>query len=155
MSATQTARRSGASGSRASGAWAGGVAFALAGVLFASAYLAGLELPLIRSDRYAFLALVTLGWLGCQAGAGATVARVGWSHPVVLAGAALGLAAAAVIVLTLTGWGGPLQLVSRSAGISLDRAGLAALAAIFAAKAALAWRRSPGPDRGSSSTGPR
>jgi hypothetical protein len=126
------ARSTGTSGSAARG-----LAFALGGALLAGAYLAGLQLPWIHSDRDAFVGLVALGWLGCMAGAGATVARMGWTHPIVLAGASMGVAAMVAIVLTLTGWGGPMLWLSSGARVTLDRAGVCTLACLLAAKGLL------------------
>jgi hypothetical protein len=117
---------------------AAGALFGLLGAVLGAAYLARLgQLP-IHSDRDAFLAVLLMGWLGCTVGMRAVVGRSGWARPDIAIGAALGVAALAVVGFTLMGWGGPLTSISSLTGLSLDGMGVLLLAVILAVKSALA-----------------
>src|SRR6266542_4471030 len=64
------------------------------------------SLPLIGSDRGAFLVLVVVGMTMCALGGiGVAPTRLGWSHPVTIVGIALGTLIGLIVVLALIGQG--------------------------------------------------
>ena len=69
------------------------------------ATLTGSKLPLISSDRAAFLAVAALGFLMCTLALRSTAAQKGfsWLNPFAIAAAVLGTLAIVLAILVLTG----------------------------------------------------
>jgi len=107
---------------------------------FVAAVLAGARLPVIATDRDAFVALVILGWVTCMTGAGSAIQSLGWRHPITIAGSMLGFVALALIVLVVTGTTAPLASLAEAFGgsvgsaTSADRVAFVGLALVLAAK---------------------
>lgn len=106
------------------------------------AVLSGARLPVISTDRDAFLAMLGLGWLGCMVSAGSTVQALGWRHPISLLGVALGVVALILVALVFTGTTAPLASLAQAfAGpasrASAERVQFVGLGAVIVAKSAL------------------
>jgi hypothetical protein len=93
----------------------------LLALVLAAVVLSGGHPPFASDDRGAFMILLGLGWVGCTAGAGPAFLDLGWRHPIVLAGIALGIAALAIALCVVVG------------GAS-DRAGFVALEVVLLSK---------------------
>ena len=87
-----------------------------------AAYFLGLKLPVITSDRAAFLAAAGLGFLMCMLGMGKVVTGLGWTHPISIVGSAIGALILVLVLIVLAGWRLPF--------LAGDRAGLIAVVAL-------------------------
>ncbi len=91
-------------------------------LLLIVAVLAGLntQLPLVDTDRGAFIALAVLGAAMCSAGGiGTAIAKRGWADPVTIIGSVLGVLMLALIVLALLGVRLPFAATDREAFMAL------------------------------------
>jgi hypothetical protein len=78
------------------------------------------QLPLVNTDRGAFIALAILGFAMCSVGGiGTAIARRGWKGGVTILGSVLGVLALAFIVLVLLGVSLPFIATDRDAIIAL------------------------------------
>lgn len=102
------------------------------------AVLTNLNLLVVGSDAPVFYALVLVGMGMCVLGGiSRAPATLGWSHPVTLSGAFLGIA---ILMLTMAftfGWIAALQPVASTIGITVERAAVLLLALLMAAKWAI------------------
>jgi len=76
----------------------------LGAALVVGAHLAGWKVPLIATDRSAFYALAILGFGMCTLSMGQTTTHLGWTHPITIAGVALGVLITLLVVVVLAGW---------------------------------------------------
>jgi len=82
--------------------------------------LTGRSVPLISDDRGALLALGVMGFVMCTlGGSGKVPSMLGWSHPISIVGAMLGVAAMLIVVLPLINVKLPVLATDRSAFIAL------------------------------------
>jgi hypothetical protein len=82
--------------------------------------LTGRSVPLISDDRGALLALGLVGLVMCTLGGVGTVqSQLGWTHPITIAGAILGVAAMLIVILPLINVKLPVLATDRSAFIAL------------------------------------
>lgn len=102
---------------------ASAVGVAAAGLL--AAYGLGLKLPVITSDRAAFFAAASLGFLMCLLGMGQIATGLGWTHPLTIAGSAIGGLIILLVVAELAGWRRPFLATDRSALMAVVLLGLA------------------------------
>jgi hypothetical protein len=107
------------------------------------------SLPLLASDQVAFYALVVIGIAMCVVGGlGQVPATLGWTHPITLAGTALGVLALVPAAAVLNGRADVLRPIGSAiygdtgASVSGERVALIVLAVIMAAKWALGLGRS-------------
>lgn len=106
-------------------------------VLFVVAYLAGATVPLITSDRVAFLALAAIGFAMCVLGMNSIVTQLGWTHPVNIIGVIVGVLITLLVIGVLAGWRLPLIADDRAAFIAIAVMGFAKWALGFAARTLL------------------
>ena len=66
--------------------------------------MANPDLPIVGSGRGALLTVALLGIAGCSVGGLSQAPVLGWSHPYIVLGSILGVAALAVIASGLLGW---------------------------------------------------
>ena len=99
-------------------------ALGIVAVLFVSTYLLGWKAALITTDRVAFFTLAALGFGMCILGMGQFVTRLGWAHPVTLAGTVLGVLILLLAVAVWAGWRVPLIPNDRAALIAVAVMGL-------------------------------
>ena len=89
-------------------------------------------------DAMALTALVLLGVGMCAVGGiSRAPAMLGWTHPVTLSGAVLGVAILALLVANAIGWTGGLAPLASAIGISVERAVVLLLAMLLALKWAI------------------
>ena len=104
--------------------WLSG-ALGVAATFFALAYLVGMQVPLVSTDRAAFLALAATGFAMCTLSMGRTTTRLGWTHPLTLVGTTLGVFILLLVVAVLAGWRLPLVPTDRAAFVLIAVLGLA------------------------------
>ncbi len=95
--------------------------------LLVGSVLAGVntQLPLINTDRAAFIALSILGMAMCSAGGiGTAIARRGWKDGVTILGSVIGVLTLALIALVLLGVPLPLITTDRDAILTLAGIGV-------------------------------
>jgi len=111
--------------------------------LIVVALLANIRLPLIGSDRAAFIALVVIGMTMCALGGiGRAQSTLGWTDPVTLVGIVFASLALVLVAAVLTGRAGFLAPVAAVVGgtsalDSTDRAATLVLAGLVAVKWAI------------------
>ncbi len=112
---------------------------ALAGIALVAAFLAGLQIPFVTSDRRAFAALAILGWIGCSVAVGPAIQAVGWRDPTIWAAAALGVCALALVAIVALDRTQVLGSLADAAGIRAtgNRIALILFVAILFAKTLL------------------
>ncbi len=102
------------------------------------AVLTDFNLLVVAGDAPAFYALVLVGIGMCVLGGiSRAPSTLGWTHPVTLSGAVLGVA---ILVLTMAftfGWIAALQPVASAIGITVERVAVLLLALMLAAKWAI------------------
>lgn len=123
------------------------VAANLLGILAALmvvALLANIRLPLLASDRAAFIAVAVVGFTMCALGGiGRAQSTLGWTDPVTLVGIIIGSLALVLIAAVLTGRATFLEPVAALVGgtsmmePSTDRAAALVLAGLMAVKWAI------------------
>ena len=96
----------------------------IAAALFAVAYLGGMKLPWIVSDRAALYALPAAGFGMCMLSMGRTATGLGWTHPITIAGVILGALIITVVVAAAAGWRLPLITSDRAALLFVAAGGL-------------------------------
>ncbi len=102
------------------------------------AVLTNLHLWVVAGDASAFYALVLVGLGMCVfGGISRAPSTLGWTHPVTLSGAVLGIAILALTMAFSFGWIAGLQPVASAIGISVERAAVLLLALVLAAKWAI------------------
>ncbi|MBL8055221.1 MAG: hypothetical protein JNK29_00920 [Anaerolineales bacterium] len=89
-----------------------------------AAYLLGIKLPVITSDRAAFLAVAGLGFLMCMLGMGKVVTGLGWTHPLSILGSVVGALILGLVLVVLAGWRLPFLADDRAALIAVVVLGL-------------------------------
>jgi hypothetical protein len=98
------------------------------------------SLPVIGSGRGALIAVALIGMAGCAVGGLSAAPVLGWTHPVIVLGTALGVAALLVIAAGLLGWDGLLRPVVQlapgnlAAGASTEGLAITALAGLILIK---------------------
>jgi predicted tellurium resistance membrane protein TerC len=96
-------------------------------LLLVAGVLSGLNtrLPLIDTDRAAFIALGVLGFAMCtMGGIGVVIQKRGWADPITIIGTLMGVLALALIVLVLLGVRLPLIATDRDAFVALAGIGV-------------------------------
>ena len=107
-------------------------------VLVLLAVLTNASLIVAGGDSAAFTALVLIGVGMCAvAGISRAPATLGWTHPVTVSGAVLGMAILALIVANAFGWTAVLDPYAAAIGISVQRAAVLILALLIAIKWAI------------------
>jgi hypothetical protein len=82
--------------------------------------LTGRSVPLISDDRGALLALGVIGIVMCSLGGiGKAQSALGWTHPITIVGAILGVAALLIVILPLINVKLPVLATDRSAFVAL------------------------------------
>jgi hypothetical protein len=81
-------------------------------VIVAVAAVTTKSLPLIGSGRGALIAVAVIGMTGCAIAGISQAPILGWTHPVIILGALLGVVALAVIAAGLLGWDALLRPVA-------------------------------------------
>jgi hypothetical protein len=112
--------------------------------LMVAASMANIRLPLLASDRAAFIGLVAVGMAMCALGGiGRAQSTLGWSNPVTIVGIVIGALALGLVATVLAGRADFLAPVASLVGgtttwqSSTDRAATLVLAALIALKWAL------------------
>jgi hypothetical protein len=90
----------------------------------AATYLWGLKMPLITSDRAAFLMVAGLGFGMCLLGMGKVATGLGWTHPISIAGSVVGVLILLIVVAVLAGWRIPPLATDRAALLAVIALGL-------------------------------
>jgi hypothetical protein len=117
-----------------------GAGFVLGSLGLAWAALSNPALPIIGSGRGALLAVGLIGLAGCTVGGLPHTTVVDWSHPMIVVGTALGIAALAIILAGLLGWDAVLRPVAQlvPGGLvrspSTEQLAIIALAGVIALK---------------------
>jgi hypothetical protein len=120
-----------------------GVLFVVASIGVAALALNGRALPIIGGGRGPLIAVTIIGMSGCAIAGISQSTALGWTHPLILIGSALGLVALAVILAGLFGWDSVVRPIAAVApGASLATAttedlALIAIAALIALKFAI------------------
>jgi hypothetical protein len=79
------------------------IGLGLLALLMTIGVLSGWSLPLVEDYRSAIFWLATLGFGMCTLRLGATLARLGWRHPITLVGGLLGLVMLVLVVGLMSG----------------------------------------------------
>jgi hypothetical protein len=113
----------------------------VAAAVIVVALLANIRLPLLGSDRAAFIALVVVGMTMCALGGiGRAQSTLGWTDPITLVGIIIGSVALVLVAAVLTDRAGFLAPISAFVGgtssleSSTDRAATVILAGLIAVK---------------------
>ncbi len=102
------------------------------------AALTNLNLLVVAGDAPVFYALVFVGMGMCVLGGiSRAPSTLGWTHPVTLSGAALGIAILVLMTAFTFGWISALQPVASAVGITVERGAVLLLALLMAAKWAI------------------
>ncbi len=88
------------------------------------AYLLGMQVPFVATDRAAIYALAATGFGMCVLNMGRTTQRMGWMHPINLAGIYVGVLIVLVLVAVAAGMPLPLLTDDRAVFLFLAFAGL-------------------------------
>ena len=117
-----------------------GLFFVIASIGVAVFALNGRALPVLGSGSGPLIAAAVIGMTGCAATGISQVTTLGWTHPLILVGSALGIVALAVILAGLFGWDGVVRPVAAlapggtlTAATTMDLA-LVAIAGLIALK---------------------
>lgn len=121
------------------------IGIALVALALGVAYgaMANPDLPIVGSGRGALLAVAVLGIAGCSVGGLSQAPVLGWSHPYIVAGSALGVVALVVIVSGLLQWDLVLRPVAQvvsgrfAAEASSVQLAIVALAGVIVVKAVI------------------
>jgi hypothetical protein len=117
-----------------------GAVLVFIGLAVAWAALTNPALPVIGSGRGALIAVAVIGMAGCTVGGLPQASTVGWTHPVIVLGSILGVAALGIIAAGLFGWDALLRPVAQvmpgnlSASASTEQLAIVALAALILMK---------------------
>ena len=102
------------------------------------AVLTNVNLLVVGGDAPAFYALVLVGMGMCVlGGVSRAPATLGWTHPVTINGAVLGIAILVLVMAFTFGWIAVLEPVALAIGISTERAAVILLGLLLAAKWAI------------------
>jgi hypothetical protein len=82
----------------------GGLLFVVAAVAIAVAAINDHGLPIFGTGRGALIAVLLVGMSGCAIAGVSQATPLGWTHPLIITGSALGVVALAVIGAGLFGW---------------------------------------------------
>ena len=99
-------------------------AVGVAAVFLVTAYLLGMQVPWVSTDRAAVVALAATGFLMCTLSLGRTTTTLGWRHPITVIGVGLGVLILALGGVVLAGWRLPFLPSDRAAFILLAVLGL-------------------------------
>jgi hypothetical protein len=99
-------------------------ALGIVAIVFVAIYLIGWKVPLVTSDRAAFLWLTAIGFGMCMLGMGRTAVGLGWTHPITLLGIVLGSVLVLLVIAVLAGWRLPLIAGDRAAFLAVAVLGL-------------------------------
>jgi hypothetical protein len=116
---------------------------AIAAIIVGAA-LANASLPWLGSGRGPFIALVIVGLVLCGVGMGPFGYRMGWAHPLTIAGILLGITALVVIVAGFANWTAILQPIANiapgsSSPLAPERTAIIGLGAVMAVKWLISW----------------
>lgn len=117
-----------------------GLFFVIASIAVAAFALNGRPLPVLGSGSAPLIAVAVIGMTGCAATGISQVTTLGWTHPLILVGSALGVVALAVILAGVFCWDDVVRPVAAlvpsgtlTAATTTDLA-LIAIAAVIALK---------------------
>jgi hypothetical protein len=117
-----------------------GVALVVLALGVAYGAMADPDLPIVGSGRGALLAVAVLGMAGCSVGGLTQAPVLGWSHPYIIVGSALGVVALVVIASGLLEWDLVLRPVAQlvpgrfEADVSTVQLAIVALAGVIVVK---------------------
>lgn len=122
------------------GSFFAGTVLALVALALADLALSGVALPVIGNGRGALIAIAVIGFFSCSIGGISQATELGWTHPAIILGSAVGVVAIAIVAAGLLGWDSLLRPVAQLAPESLvasasaERLAIIALTAIIAIK---------------------
>jgi hypothetical protein len=117
--------------------------FVILAVALAFAAVVNPSLPVVGSGRWALLAVAAIGMVGCSLGGLSQVPVLGWTHPFIVVGSVLGVAALGIIAAGLLDWDAVLRPVAQAlpgqvaAGASTQQLAIVVLAILIAIKWAI------------------
>jgi hypothetical protein len=99
-------------------------ALGVAAAFFATAYLLGMQVPFVSTDRAAIYVLAATGFGMCILNMGRTTRRLGWTHPVTVAGLCAGALIVLLVAAVAAGWRVPLLTEDRNVFVGVAMIGL-------------------------------
>jgi len=81
-----------------------GLVFVVASIAIAIAAVNGRGLPVFGTGRGALIAVLIVGMSGCAIAGVSQATPLGWTHPLIITGSVLGVAALAIIGAGFFGW---------------------------------------------------
>jgi hypothetical protein len=117
-----------------------GLALVVVAVAVAARAVTGGALPIVGSARGALIAVAIIGMAGCAVAGISQATTLGWGHPLIVVGSALGAVALAVIAAGIFGWDGILRPAAALvpggvlAAATTEQLALVAIAAMIVAK---------------------